>query len=179
MSVVSPEEDAKRRELYAQGLNDREIGDRVGVLRATIARWRQSRGLPPNTPQCNPHPKTEQIRYLIWQGIPDAKIIEKLGLRPIDRGLVIHHRLRLGLPGVRNRRWSDQEKAIACRLYAEGYTGPQIGRAMHRSKGGVYAMLSKVGLKERFRLAKQVRWSDCEAYLANLDEDEPTTNAGR
>lgn len=41
----------QRLELYRQGLNDREIAERVGVSTVAIAQWRHRRELPPNYPK--------------------------------------------------------------------------------------------------------------------------------
>lgn len=169
MRNLKAEEKAHRLELYDQGLSDSAIASLLGISRPSVSKWRKWNNLPPNVLQGNPHCQFDQIRFLIWQGVSDGEIIKRLGLRLEDRGLVINHRLRLGFPGFQNRRWTDREKAIACRLYVEGYTGPEVAKALHRTKGAIYMMLRKV---DRFKLAKQVRWGECEPYLANLGEDE-------
>lgn len=48
MSRVSGEENARRLELYEQGLSDVEIGKAVGYGRNTIKAWRLVRGLKSN-----------------------------------------------------------------------------------------------------------------------------------
>lgn len=46
--TMPPEENKKRMQLYKQGLNDREIGERCGVAKGTIQCWRNKWGLMPN-----------------------------------------------------------------------------------------------------------------------------------
>ena len=47
--TLSPEEDARRLELWRQGLTDREIGAACGTVRQGICGWRRVRGLQANT----------------------------------------------------------------------------------------------------------------------------------
>lgn len=46
--MLTPEENAIRHQLYSQGLNDREIAEKVGVTPSAIAQWRYTRNLPAN-----------------------------------------------------------------------------------------------------------------------------------
>jgi len=41
---LSAEEEKRRMKLYQQGLNDREIADRVGITKAAVWEWRKSNG---------------------------------------------------------------------------------------------------------------------------------------
>lgn len=38
----------ERMKLYRQGLNDRQIGNALGIDKTTVRYWRNKRGLPPN-----------------------------------------------------------------------------------------------------------------------------------
>lgn len=46
------------RELHSQGLNDREIGQRLGALSSTVCNWRRRNGLKANTKVGYQAPKT-------------------------------------------------------------------------------------------------------------------------
>ncbi len=48
------EEEARRRELYRQGLNDEQIARVVGRSPQTIGHWRWKRGLKPNRTRMKP-----------------------------------------------------------------------------------------------------------------------------
>lgn len=47
--IITEEEEKRRRYLYKKGFIDHEIGEVVGVIPTSIARWRWSRGLKPNS----------------------------------------------------------------------------------------------------------------------------------
>lgn len=44
--MMAPEERTKAKELYRQGLNDREIAEKMGLKREAITYWRVRQGLP-------------------------------------------------------------------------------------------------------------------------------------
>lgn len=46
--ALSSEEEARRRKLYREGLNDKEIAQAVGLNHHSIYVWRRNRGLPVN-----------------------------------------------------------------------------------------------------------------------------------
>jgi len=67
MRKLSQEEEKPHRELFAKGLNDREIAGTLGVASTTIANWRHRRGLSPNyyhlfEPKT---PERRQFEYLL------------------------------------------------------------------------------------------------------------------
>jgi hypothetical protein len=67
MRILSLQEENFRQELYAKGLNDREIAGRLRMASTTIAGWRHRRKLPPNYRPCY-EPKTperKQFEYLL------------------------------------------------------------------------------------------------------------------
>lgn len=66
----------QRLELYRQGLNDREIAERVGVSTVAIAQWRHRRGLPPNKHKRPDIPTTGNIiEYQKRGGVPIEKVL--------------------------------------------------------------------------------------------------------
>lgn len=62
----------QRLELYRQGLNDREIAERVGVSTVAIAQWRHRRELPPNRID---KPTGTIIDYPKRGGVPMEKVL--------------------------------------------------------------------------------------------------------
>lgn len=70
------------RALLDEGLNNRIIAQRLRLNQGTVARVRADAGLPP-TPRSawtrRPHPKADQIRALLGEGLPDAEIRRQTG----------------------------------------------------------------------------------------------------
>ena len=70
---ISAAQHDQRIKLYEQGLNDREIGERMSLHQATIWSWRQRHGLPR-------HVKQDLRPELYRQGLSDSEIAAALGV---------------------------------------------------------------------------------------------------
>jgi len=76
---ISDKENVERKELYDEGLGDREIARRLQLHPATIASWREKRGLKPNY-AWNPHrhfvdrDEDQRRRILLASNLTDRQI---------------------------------------------------------------------------------------------------------
>lgn len=107
-------------ELHEQGLNDREIADRLGTDRNTVSRYRRRLRLKPissiffltrKTKNRRSYSRVkftdQQLIYLHGNGLRDVEIAEKLDA---NRGSVRYHRKKLGLKAHRlSQRFTDQQ----------------------------------------------------------------------
>lgn len=118
--TVSPDEEARRRELYDKGFNDREIARDRGVDLTTIAYWRRQRGLSTKHPygfNKRRNPKTAEMTAelkstsfaLLQKGVSARTISRTFGLaeKTLDhyRTLILqqHPELRRTTKGRRNK----------------------------------------------------------------------------
>jgi len=83
-------------ELYGQGLNDREIGEKLGAAQRTVNTHRMRLGLKAHGSR-RPF-SDEQLIELYEQGLNDSEIGEKLG---VTQRTVRKHRKRLELVRAR------------------------------------------------------------------------------
>ena len=100
----SPKKEKERKELYDEGLSDREIveGSQTPVSVSAICAWRRNRFLPPNKNKARrafSEQENQVILNLYKQGLNDPEIAKKVG-RP--RVSIRGWRKRRGLlPNVR------------------------------------------------------------------------------
>jgi len=109
--TVSPEQEAARMELYNQGLDDRQIAERVGTKYGAIRSWRYVRKLPANASRGGQgggirgkkvvftEEQQRQLRKLHSDGLNDAEIAQALG---ISRTTALRWRVERGLPTNHN-----------------------------------------------------------------------------
>lgn len=83
--------------LHAQGLNDREIAAKLGVVDKTITTWRNRNGLPANQTPTRAHsPEQNLIKKQAYDaGCPDSVIATMAGVKV---GAIRKWRLRMGYP---------------------------------------------------------------------------------
>lgn len=79
-------------ELYNRGFTDREIADVMGVKQDTVKKFRQRRGLSPNTSKLIENSRFEE---LYSRGLTDREIADAMGVK---RSTVKKFRQRRGLP---------------------------------------------------------------------------------
>ena len=115
---LPPEEEARRLEMYHQGLTDREIVPLVGCSSSGIAAWRWKRGLPA-------HPILDQAEHerrleMYYQGKSDPEIAAAVSRTSQS---INHWRKRHGLPP---HQWRDRipsgvpmDQVLAPEQYAE------------------------------------------------------------
>ena len=96
-------DEEKAMELYRQGLNDREVGARLGVTHSTVCLWRKRRGLPSIAPKGRRvEDREEELMELYRQGLSDGAIGRAVGF---EASVVRRWRLRRGLPATHQRGW--------------------------------------------------------------------------
>lgn len=99
MRHLSPEQAARRRELYDQGLNDAAIGRALGCDRTSVRAWRISRSLPAQDATVRPGELTAEQsanRLALYQnGLNDHEIAAEQG---VDSTAICGWRKRRGLP---------------------------------------------------------------------------------
>ncbi len=94
-NYLPPEEEKKRRELYDQGMTDREIAERCYVSRGVIYKWRKRRGLPYNSQY------DERKRHNLYrQGLNDYEIAARCG---VTQPAIFQWREKMGLPPNRTK----------------------------------------------------------------------------
>jgi transposase len=79
---LTQEEIDRRIELYNQGLNDKEIAQKMGLAISSIQHWRKKNNLPPNRFHKFPHEKRKNFLELYEKGFNDREIAERLNLSP-------------------------------------------------------------------------------------------------
>lgn len=99
MQHLSPEQDAQRRALYDQGLNDAAIGRALGCDRTSVRAWRVRKFLPAQGTIPRPGELTvekgEDRLALYRQGLNDREIAARQG---VDSTAIFGWRKRHGLP---------------------------------------------------------------------------------
>lgn len=91
--LVTPEEQAKLRELYNQGLQDIEIAKILYVSPFSVRQWRIVNGLPSNK-----NTRRDKERMVLYQqGFSDREICRRLNLNPCG-STITQWRQSKGLP---------------------------------------------------------------------------------
>ena len=79
--MIQKEEHEKRLALYRQGLNDREISERLYVSSNAITNWRARNDLPANNPRHMITPQMDaEMRRLYSERASDGQIARKTGM---------------------------------------------------------------------------------------------------
>ena len=81
--------------MYQAGATDQEIADATGWSRRTVAKWRQSGGLPGNRKHNPIKDREAEVAWLYDQGLSDNKIARTIGCTHVA---VFHWRTRTGRP---------------------------------------------------------------------------------
>ena len=114
------------RALWEQGLNDREIGQRLGVCDTTIWAWRKVEELPPNRKETL---NAVKMTELLQAGLTDAEVARELGIRAKS---VEAWRNRRGIkrnPTAREREIQDRMQRRAA-LYEQGLNDAEMAREL-------------------------------------------------
>lgn len=142
---LRPEEEAKRKRLYDEGLSDIEIANKTGVSRTAIRSWRSRRSIPANLGKGSrsslKEGELERIEALNEKGLTDQEIAdeirrsysfvryqraEKLGLPPIyERGPSKHlSSTKMAIINLyhTNPEWDWAELANASDYIPQGYS---------------------------------------------------------
>ena len=79
--MISPQEHKTRLQLYTEGLNDRQIGERLYLTPQAVYMWRIKNGLPANCKTGRRFDYTRRFR-LYEEGCHDPEIAEVEGKTP-------------------------------------------------------------------------------------------------
>lgn len=94
--MIPKNDHEKRLALYNQGLNDREIGERLYLTSSAIAFWRRVNGLPAHNTYRRITPEIDaEMREIHRAGKSDLVISKKFGM---NKNTVYSWRRRNGLP---------------------------------------------------------------------------------
>jgi len=143
------------KRLHAQGLNDCQIAELLGVGRATVGDWRRKLGLSPNrTRRRAPKVNLDELRRLHAQGLSDRKMAELLG---VGQATVGDWRRKIGLPPNRPpvcaKRKIDLDELR--RLCERGVGDEEIARMLGVSPLTVaYYRSGKLGIRKRERWSR-------------------------
>lgn len=129
--------EARRMELYNQGLSDAEITETTGAGKSTIARWRQGLELPAN-PGPEKRRRTEALA-LLAQGLTQREVAEKLGYASVKSISRISCE-------ERDRKKAAHDERILT-LWKQGMTDQQIADELsYKSRQSVAMWRSRHGL---------------------------------
>ena len=78
--MISFDEHQERLQLYSQGLNDREIAEKLYLTPSAIIRWRQLNNLPSNM-KINNRRSEERKLILYNAGFTDKEMAQQLKLK--------------------------------------------------------------------------------------------------
>ena len=126
--------DRQRLELYQQGLNDREIAERLGTHPNTILRWRQRRKPSAHDAKVDPG----EVRRLHTQGLNDTQIAH---IFKVDPSSISYHRRKMELPS--NRKLDPETIRHS---WKKGLSNKQIANKLGVDRSTIYYHLRKMGL---------------------------------
>lgn len=119
-----------RETLYAQGLNDSQIGRQIGATRLAVAAWRKKHGLKSNRKYDRLSPEAERARMALYLAGKNDREISRI--EGSDRCVVGQWRRRNNLP-THNPQFvmlSVEETAARTLLYRMGRSDCHIARAV-------------------------------------------------
>jgi len=129
-------------ELHEQGLNDREIGEKLGSNRVTVGIHRRRLGLEVQRPRRRF--TDEQFIELYERGLNDREISEELG---VSNTTVYKRRRRLGLktqPRKHRHLFTDEQ---LIELYEQGLKSREIAEKLGVAQSTVSVHRKRLGLK--------------------------------
>lgn len=127
MPKLSEVEHQRRMELYEQGLNGREIADKLGLAKSTIFSWRKSNNLSANVNKGKlSRQEVKQRIELIYKGLSDKEIADMLGM---DTKIFTNWRCRRRIEG--NKKYESiklpkDEHNRRMKLYEKGLDDSEI-----------------------------------------------------
>jgi len=136
----------KMRELYDQGMTDRQIAEATGMAEKTIAKYRKAQGLPPHMRERKCKIDTERARKLWEQGKTDPEIASALG---VSKGCVWHWRNTAGIASVdyRTRPKGTDWEETGRRMLENGATDREIAEAVGRTVSTICCWRKRRGLE--------------------------------
>ncbi len=137
-------------ELHAQGFNDREVGEKLGVTLQAVGLHRNRLGLKPIRKHSRRLFTDQQLIELHAQGFNDREMGEKIG---VSFGIVGFHRKKLGLEPIRKHRVKDYKRKRLftdrqlIELHAQGFNDREISEKLGAHQNTVSVHRRRLELK--------------------------------
>ena len=133
-SEFQPAPEEKLRRMYDAGLNDREIGEALGIEKHNVWLWRKARHLPNNyTEHRNTLDHAEALR-LYREGLNDREIAEALN---VSTQQTYQWRTQNALPTNTGYRGTPEQRDLRASLYFKGLSDREIARRCGKSAAWV------------------------------------------
>lgn len=149
----TPTDDATLRELYADGVSLRDIGDRLGRSARSVDERRRALAISPRR-QVPAWTAAEDrlVRAAAATAIPDRQLAQRLA-RPVDQIRRRRHLIVGARPAARPYSAAEDEQVRAC--WADGGDIDALARGLARSEGSVRLRAQALGL---YRPQPRRRW---------------------
>ncbi len=162
----------RRIKFYKQGLNDKEIAEKVGLSRGGITDWRKRNNIPPNNNyKLNKKEQNKRMR-LYNKGLTDPEIAEKLGEKKITISSW-RYRNNLEPNTINGIELSEEEHEKRLKLYNEGLIDSEIAEKRNVSTSTIYTWRNNNELPSNYpkRLKKKNK-NKLELYNKGLYDKE-------
>ncbi len=137
--IIPPFSDQQLIDLHEEGLNDREVAERLGANRRTVLDRRRRLGLESNRPHVRDH---QRFLALYEKGMNDPEIANALG---VTDGMVYNYRKRHGLASNWNRSLFTDQQFLT--LYEKGLNDAEIAKTLGVPKYVVGYCRRRLGLE--------------------------------
>jgi transposase len=152
--------------LYSEGLNDREIAERMGITIPSVRYWRKKLGLK-SKHIYGRKVDVNKIIELRNKGYPMHRIARELG---VSYGTVEYWFHKLKIKPLRVRRVRRIDKMQLIKLYFDGLTYREIADRLGVSPFTVGAIVSKLGIAYR-RRSKDERLIEVKNEILRLIDE--------
>lgn len=136
-SGLEENEHQRRLKLYKQGLNDREISEKVGITRSGITNWRKRNNLEANNNYKLTKKEHQKRMELYKQGLTDPEIAEKAGEKKTTISSWRNNN-NLEPNSTNGIKLSKEEHQKRLKLYNEGLTDNEIANERNVSTSSIY-----------------------------------------
>ena len=147
---MSQDENKKRRDLYRQGLSDREIAEECNVATQSIFKWRKSRNLESKIEGRLPRKEEQKRLELYKQGLKDKEIAKKCGVTaPAIHKWRKNRDLKPNAKEERKLPKEEEEKRL--KLYKQGSKDREIAEKCFVSRESIRYWRHSRGLKANYK----------------------------
>lgn len=171
--AISDEEHQKRLELYNQGFNDRQIGEKVGLVQNGIYNWRKRNDLPANNSLGEKISKKENQKRLKYYnlGMNDNEIAEKINVTP---PAIFYWREKNNLKTNHSNKISKKEHQKRLKLYKIGMIDKKIAEKINTTKKAIKGWRYRNNLETNYnnKLSKKEHEKRLKLYNEGLNDSE-------
>lgn len=154
-------------QLYESGLTIKQVAEKLGYKKDTVAYWLRSRGaaLRPRNPLVLTDEKTEKALGLLAQGLSMAEVA-----RQVDVSAPVIQRLAEQYNIDRSKNLVQIHSAAIVAKFASGVTAKDIAAEYNTTQSTIYSCMDRAGVNA-YELGKQARppRTQEEAYRAAAD----------